>query len=158
MSRSKKILGPESSPSVGRRLIKFPSSKLKKFIVKPDLSRQECITQICPVSSLQLNRNSLRLRALQPHHADGMADGMADLFSLVNLTWLLWINDQQISCIGRNRPRWTSIFCNIVIQTSMLISHLGKKLASRHHGRGLQAHPPALCPETLESHQPPFRQ
>ena len=89
MSRSKKILGPESSPSVGRRLIKFPSSKLKKFIVKPDLSRQECITQICPVSSLQLNRNSLRLRALQPHHADGMADGMADLFSLVNLTWLL---------------------------------------------------------------------
>ena len=34
----------------------------------------------------------------------------------------------------------------------------GDHLASRHQVRSLRAHPPALCPETRESHQPPFRQ
>jgi hypothetical protein len=170
---------------------------------------------------------------------------MADLFSLGNLNCLLWINNEQISCIGRSiwqtnlnpiaRPAATKAEVSVpsklpyarrladrhpcsgrldnsfmprrpyagvapaqpgpttvaststsagaapgciicVWLTSMLeeVCFEGAVLfltwnsfdvelsfvtqASRHHSRGLRAHPLALCPETRESHQPSFRQ
>ncbi len=61
-----------------------------------------------------------------------------------------WIAEQEQSAKVNS-----FVVIRVIVKTSKKSIQIQ---SSCHHSRGLRAYPPALCPETCESHQPPFRE